>query len=273
MTQLGEAELARRFDVATAVAREAGQLALGHFRNRTALEIESKGHQDWVSRADREVEVLIRRRLMEAFPGDAFLGEEDGLTGAPGGDGGTWAVDPIDGTSCFLTGIPTWCVSIAFAVGGEVEIGVINAPVTDELFSARRGGAAHLNGAPMQASPASSLEHGSVGVGISNRVTPDAVLAFIDSLVRGGGLYFRNGSGALMLAYVAAGRLLGYYEPHMNAWDCLGGVALVRAAGGTTNDVLAGDGLMSGSPVLAGGKGVFAALTELAESVGTRLQP
>ncbi len=95
------------------------------------------------------------------------------------------------------------------------------------------------------------------------------MLAFIDRLVRGGGLYFRNGSGALMLAYVAAGRLLGYFEPHMNAWDCLGGVALVRAAGGDTNNVLAGDGLMSGSPVVAGGQGVFAALSELAAAVGT----
>ncbi len=156
MTQLDEAELARRFDVAVAVAREAGQLALDHFRNLDALEVEQKGHQDLVSRADREVEALIRRRLMEAFPGDAFLGEEDGLIGAPG-DGGTWAVDPIDGTSSFLAGIPAWCVSIAFAVGGEVEIGVINEPVTDELFTARRGGVARLNGAPMEASPAQDL--------------------------------------------------------------------------------------------------------------------
>ena len=271
MTSLDETELLRRFDAAVAVAREAGQLALDHFRNRTALEIENKGRQDWVSRADREVEALIRRRLMAAFPDDAFLGEEDGFTGAPG-DGGTWVVDPIDGTSGFLAGIPAWCVSIAFALGGEVEIGVINAPVIDELFTARRGGQAQLNGARMQASPARALEHGSVGVGLSNRVTPDAVLAFIDRLVRGGGLYYRNGSGALMLAYVAAGRLLGYYEPHMNAWDCLGGVALVRAAGGATNNVLAGGGLTDGSPVLAGGKFVFAALTELAEAVGTRVQ-
>ncbi len=271
MTQLGEADLARRFDAAKAVAREAGQLALDYFRDLDALVVEHKGHQDLVSRADRDVEALIRRRLMEAFPGDAILGEEAGLTGAPG-DGGTWVVDPIDGTSGFLAGIPAWCVSIAFALGGEAEIGVINAPVTDELFTARRGGVARLNGAPIQASRAHSLEHGSVGVGLSNRVSPDAVLAFIDRLVRGGGLYFRNGSGALMLAYVAAGRLLGYYEPHMNAWDCLGGVALVRAAGGATNNVLAGDGLMGGGPVLAGGQGVSVALTQMAESVGTELQ-
>ncbi len=271
MFRLGDAELARRFEAAQAVAREAGDLALGHFRNLEALEIEEKGHQDLVSRADREVEALIRRRLADAFPGDAFFGEEGGLSATPGA-GGTWVVDPIDGTSSFLAGIPAWCVSIAFALGGEVEIGIINVPTADELFTARRGHPAHLNGTAIHASSATSLDQGSVGVGLSSRVPPDGVLAFIDRLVRGGGLFFRNGSGALMLAYVAAGRLLGYFEPHINAWDCLGGVALVRAAGGVTNDVLAGDGLMRGAPVLAGGTGVFGVLKEMAETAGTPVQ-
>jgi myo-inositol-1(or 4)-monophosphatase len=103
---------------------------------------------------------------------------------------------------------------------------------------------------------ARALSEGSVGVGFSHRVRPDSVFAVLRPLLDAHGMFFNNGAGALMLAYVAAGRLLAYYEPHINAWDCLAGLVLVREAGGWTNEFLDGDGMTRGNPVLAAAAGV-----------------
>ena len=255
-----------RFSLAQALAREAGALAHRLFTDRDTLEIESKGPQDWVSRADREVEDLIRARIADAFPQDGFLGEESGAAApAAGGEGAVWVVDPIDGTACFLAGIPTWCVSIALVSGGEIELGVIYDPNADELFAAHRGQGARLNGAPLPSLTAGSLADGLFGLGHSARVPAEAVVGFMRDLLRAGGMFIRNGSGALMLAYVAAGRLVGYFEPHMNSWDTLAGFALIREAGGWTNDYLAGDALEKGNAVAACAPALEAELTGLLE--------
>ena len=144
MTQ-GDGEL--RLAAAEAVAREAGALALRYYRNLEALEVESKGPQDIVSAADRAVEDLVRERLLAMFPDDAILGEEGGLHGA--GREGTWVVDPIDGTWCFLNGIGAWCVSLAYVREGRIETAVIYDPNAGELFAARAGGGATLDGRPI----------------------------------------------------------------------------------------------------------------------------
>ncbi len=243
---------------AEAAAREAGGLALDYFRNLADLAVESKGTQDVVSRADREVEDLIRERLTAQFPDDGILGEERGLTEGGAADGGVWVVDPIDGTACFVAGIPAWCISIAYVVGRKIELGVIYDPCHDELYVARRGAGATVNGEPLSVSGAASLAEGVVGVGYSGRTTPAPVIDFMAPLLAARGMYFRNGSGALMLAYVAAGRLIGYYEAHINSWDCLAGIALVHEAGGWANDFLAGDGLMKGNYIIAAAPGVAA---------------
>lgn len=259
--------LARRFDAAQAIAREAGQLALDYFRDLGALVVERKGLQDEVSIADRAVEDLIRARLAELFPDDGVLGEEGGLDGASAeaaqGADGLWVVDPIDGTACFLAGIPVWCVSIAFVAEGAPTLGVIYDPNNDELFAARRGHGAALNGAPIRVSAVESLTEGTVAIGYSTRSRPREILGILDRLLTAGGMFQRNGSGALMLAYVAAGRYLGYYEPHINSWDCLAGIALVDEAGGWTNDFLAGDGLTEGNPIAAAAPGVTDAIRQL----------
>ncbi|MDJ0942834.1 MAG: inositol monophosphatase [Kiloniellales bacterium] len=242
----------KRFAFAQDLAREAGALARRRFAGREALKIESKGLQDWVSEADREVEAMIRARIAAAFPQDGFLGEESGAAVAAEGEAGpTWVVDPIDGTACFLAGIPTWCVSIALVSQGEIELGVVYDPNAEELFAARRGQGVRLNGAPLPPPTASRFADGLFGLGHSTRVPPEDLLGFMADLLQAGGMFVRNGSGALMLAYVAAGRLVGYFEPHMNAWDTLAGFALVREAGGWTNDYLTGDALQSGNPVAA----------------------
>lgn len=241
----------RRYEFAQNLAREAGSLAYDYYRRRGELAIESKGLQDVVSIADQDVEALIRRRLVEAFPEDAFLGEESGVSGSFKEGQPIWVVDPIDGTSCFLNGMPSWCVSIALVRDGVTELGVIYDPNIDELYAAQHGGGTFLNGARQPALAANAFSDGSLGTGFSHRSPPGDIGPFLQALLDEGGLFFRNGSGALMLAYVAVGRLIGYYEPHINSWDCLAGLLLVREAGGWTCDFLADDGLLRGNSCTA----------------------
>lgn len=242
----GDGEL--RLAAAAAVAREAGTLGLRYFRNLESLEVESKGPQDIVSAADRAVEDLVRKRLTALFPDDAILGEEGGLEGQ--GREGTWVVDPIDGTWCFLNGIGSWCVALAYVRGGRIEIGVIYDPNSGELFSARAGGGAHLDGRPIRVADVTSVTQGTVSVGHSARVPPAAAVATIDRLLVAGGMFHRHGSGALGLAWTACGRLIGYVELHMNSWDAVAGLLLIAEAGGYANDFLANDGLLKGNVVL-----------------------
>ncbi|WP_299617701.1 inositol monophosphatase [Pelagibius sp.] len=235
-----------RYEYAQSLAREAGQLAYDYYRRRDEIAVENKGLQDAVSIADKEVEALIRSRLAAKFPDDGFLGEESGTSDRFDQNKPIWVVDPIDGTACFLNGMPSWCVSIALVSGGEIELGVIYDPNTDELFAARRGGGTFLNGARQPVPTAAAFSDGLLGTGFSHRSPTSDFVPFLDGLLRDGGLFLRNGSGALMLAYVAAGRLIGYFEPHINSWDSLAGLLLVREAGGWTCDFLANEGLLRG---------------------------
>ncbi|WP_182086270.1 inositol monophosphatase [Aureimonas sp. ME7] len=257
-----EDEVALRQRLAEAFAREGGQIALGYFRDRSRLTVTEKlNGQDVVSIADKEVETLLRWRIRDAFPDDSLLGEEYALE--EGSSGFTWVMDPIDGTSPFVFGIPAWCVSVAVMRGAEIVAGVIYAPTTNELYSARRGDGATMNGAPIRVAD-TTLRTGVLGMGANHRVPSRTVSSFIERLLDEGGMFVRNGSGALMLAYVAAGRLVGYWEPHMNAWDCYAGLLLVEEAGGWIIDPAGWQDMLSGGPVLAGAPGVEADLRRLA---------
>ena len=253
-----------RFALAQAMAREAGAVALDYFHRRETLVIETKRDlQDVVSIADREVENLIRARVAEVHAGDGFLGEEYGL--AEGHSGYTWVVDPIDGTSPFVNGMPNWCVSIAVLHNSEPVIGVICAPCHDELYAGASGKGATLNGKVLTLDPSRTIRNAVTGIGANNHVTPAFVGKMVEKLLEAGGNFIRNGSGALMLAYVAAGRLVGYYEPYMHAWDCLAGYCLVREAGGWHHPFpVEGDRLTKGSPVLAAAPGARDDLMKIA---------
>jgi len=255
-----------RFKEAQDLTREVGIYALDLFRNVERLEFEKKGVHDWVSNADREVEMIIRGRLEKLFPGDGFFGEESGVIKKS--NSGLWVVDPIDGTTCFLRGIPSWCVSIAFVVNKQIEIGIIYAPCSDELFAVRRGFGATLNGLPMKPSNANHLSEGIVGIGYSPKNSMDQTIKAFDYLFKEGGVYHDIGSAALMIAYVAAGRYIGFYEFHLNSWDCLAGIAMVREIGGWTNDFLANNGLYDGNPVLVSAPGTKKAMLNLFYSAG-----
>lgn len=253
-----------RFAFAIDLIREAGALAQSYFRNLSALTIKSKGLQDMASEADLNTELLIKNRLAAAFPQDAFLGEETGVTDfAPGQ--GIWVVDPIDGTQPFISGMSSWCVSIAFVRDGAVQFGMVYAPEREELFAGGRGIPATLNGEPVKRHPGKSLREGITGTGYSPRVTPEAFLRPFEALIREGGMFFRDGSGALNLSYVASGRLLGYFEPHINSWDCLGAIAVIEAAGLKVNDFLADDGLTKGNRIVAGVPEVYEDLLRLSQ--------
>ena len=254
--------LTARFEFASGLVKEAGQLALNYFHRLGTLTIKQKGEQDMASEADLDVERLIRDRLHSTFPEDAFLGEETGRTEFSPGQG-VWVVDPIDGTQPFISGLDGWCVSIAFVLNGNLEMGLVYGPARQELFAGRRGQAATLNGQPIQVGTATRLTDGILGVGYSPRVKPDEFLPLFSRLLNQGSMFYREGCGALALCYVAAGRLIGYVEPHINSWDCLGALAVVQAAGGVINDFLADEGLWKGNRVIAGPPTLYPTLVEL----------
>jgi myo-inositol-1(or 4)-monophosphatase len=266
---MNSSSLQERFDFGSNLIREAGELALSYFQRFDTLVVESKGHQDMASEADLSTELLIRDRTKSRFPEDAFLGEETGQTEFSAGQG-IWVVDPIDGTQPFVSGLSGWCVSISFVLDGRLEMGFVYSPARAELFAGGRRGEATLNGRPIRVSKAARLTDGIVGVGYSPRVRPDEFLPIFSRLLHAGAMFHREGSGALTLCYVACGRLIGYVEPHINSWDCLGALAVVQAAGGTINDFLSDDGLWKGNRVIAGPAALYPTLASLFESETTQ---
>jgi myo-inositol-1(or 4)-monophosphatase len=260
-----EISLHHRLWIACAVAREAGALQKRRFLDRESMIYKFKGPQDYITATDSEVEKLVRSRLIGAFPGDTFLGEEDGGQISDC----TWVVDPIDGTSNFARGIPYFCVSIAFVLKGKASIGVIYQPMSDELFAAATGMGATMNGEPIGTSSATQLDRSLLEVGRASRQPQELYLAMLDKVMRTGAAIRGAGSGALAIANVAAGRVDGCYETHMYSWDCLAGLVLVEEAGGRVNDFLAGDGLLKGNGIFASAPGIA---VEFAALVGVSLK-
>jgi myo-inositol-1(or 4)-monophosphatase len=257
-----------RFELAGELARQAGAMALEYFNNRHTLVIETKRDaQDVVSIADRNVETFLRDAVAKAFPEDAFLGEEYGHT--EGTSGFTWIVDPIDGTSPFVNGMPNWCVSIGVTFSEVPVIGVINAPVHREIYAAAAGKGATLNGEVICVDPSRTLQNAVTGIGSNAYVTSEEIGRLVSDLHTRGGNLFRNGSGALMLAYVAAGRLVGYYEPYMHAWDCAAGFCLTQEAGAFNHPFpMDRESVKRGWPVFSAAPGAKAELLEI-----SRLSP
>jgi myo-inositol-1(or 4)-monophosphatase len=247
-----------RFDFAQTLIIEAGNLALQYFANVTELSVISKGAQDMVSEADLAVESLIRERLMTAYPSDAYLGEETGHAHGSS-DSGIWVVDPIDGTQPFLSGLSSWCVSIAYVRSNDVLLGMVNNPAAGQLF---------IGGLGRTAREAHSLGDGLTFLGCNPRLRPEQVVPVLDRLLRAGGMFVRSGSGALGLCDVACGRLIGYVEAHINSWDCLGAVAVCTSAGARVSDYLSNDGLLQGGPIVASSPQVYDELVAVLGEAG-----
>ncbi|MEE4248752.1 MAG: inositol monophosphatase family protein [Kangiellaceae bacterium] len=219
--------------LATALAAQAGELLLGHWATRERLKPSAKRAGDFVSEADREAEALLRRGFAEARPEDGWLGEE---TGAGSGGERRWIVDPLDGTTNFLHGIGHWAVSVALEVDGELVFGIVHDPLRRETFAAIRGQGATLNDRPVHASPATQMEDALFGTGIpfGDMAHIDEHAADIARLAPRCAGVRRMGAAALDLAYVACGRLDGFWERQLRPWDIAAGLVLLREAGAAT---------------------------------------
>ncbi|MCB1833180.1 MAG: inositol monophosphatase [Geminicoccaceae bacterium] len=236
-----------RFREACRIAVAAGERALDRYENRGELTIESKGLQDFVSAADREVEDYIRGELSRLFPDDAILGEEGGGDEADR----VWVIDPIDGTANFLRGIPAWGVLLAYVVDGVTEIGLTVLPVLNEVYAARRGHGATLNGRPIRISGCTEPTEACAAVSFSFKQTRDDITGTMGWLHDNGIDMRRIGSSAVILAWAAAGRVDIALIVSCNSWDCLPGLLLVEEAGGRATHYADGCSLLERRPVAA----------------------
>ncbi|NKC33637.1 inositol monophosphatase family protein [Falsiroseomonas selenitidurans] len=241
-----EDELRHRLQVAAAIARDAASLA---FRMRAGgmAETTFKGAQDFLTEADGATESFIRARLALDFPAEAIIGEEQG--GAVAGEGPVWILDPIDGTSNFSRGGDRWCVSIGMAQGGRAVLGAIARHAPAELFTGATGCGAWLNGQPIRAAATADMRRAIIEAGWSLR-RPVAAFHRLAEQVMGAGAGLRvGGSGTLGLVECAVGRLDGYLESHINAWDACAALAIAREAGCWTSDFDSGDWIAAGNPI------------------------
>ena len=214
-------------------ARKAGRSLVKDFREVENLQVSSKGPGDFVSRADREAERIIKEELRGARPNYGWLGEE---TGMEAGEDPTrrWIVDPLDGTTNFLHGLPHWAVSIALEHKGEIVAAVVFDPAKDELFTAEKGDGAFVNDKRLRVSGRRDMNSAifATGVPFGAKTTLPATLKDLARLMPICAGVRRWGSAALDLAYVAAGRVDGYWERGIQPWDVAAGILLVREAGG-----------------------------------------
>lgn len=257
------AELARRRDIAAALAAEAASLA-ARMRAEGRGSASLKGAQDFLTEADGATERFLRDRLGALFPGEAVLGEE--LGGEVAGEGPLWVLDPIDGTANFARGGDRWCVSVGLVVEGRAVAGAVARHAPSEVFAGAEGSGATLNGAPIRAAPTEDITRAIVEVGWSLR-SPLAGFHRLAERVMAAGAGLRcGGSGALGLVETAAGRLDAYLELHINAWDAAAALAIAREAGCWTTDFDSGDWLASGNPIGFGAPALGARLGALLQA-------
>lgn len=237
---MNPSELEARYAAGRLVTHAAGRAAKGYFDRRRELAVELKGPQDVVSLADREIERMIVDALRAQFPGDAFLGEEHGLSGS---GPVTWVVDPIDGTANFMRGVAFWCVSVGLLVDNVPMLGFIYDPVQDEMFAAAHGRGARCNDRAASVSTAGPAR-ARINLGFNIRQSRRRFVPVVERLYDQGCEFARYGSGALSLAYVADGRLEGFWESRIHAWDVCAGLVIAREAGACVDDFFGGRGPM-----------------------------
>ena len=249
-------------NIAVRAARAAGEVIIRSLNRLESLTITSKGRNDFVSEVDHAAEAEIIKLIRKNYPSHAFLAEESGRAG----DSDTvWIIDPLDGTTNFLHGFPTFAVSIACQVRGKLEHGVVYDPISQEIFSASRGGGAHLDNRRIRVSKQRGLEGALIGTGFPYRANAkymDSYLAMLRAVMENTAGVRRPGSAALDMAYVAAGRTDGFWEIGLSPWDTAAGTLLIQEAGGRIGTLTGGEYTQGGN-VLAGSPKVYAALLEL----------
>jgi myo-inositol-1(or 4)-monophosphatase len=251
-------------NVMVQAALKAGKSLSRDFGEVQNLQVSVKGPSDFVSQADLKAEKIVRDELMKARPTYGFLGEEGGEE--QGTDGAhRWIVDPLDGTTNFLHGIPQFAVSIALERNGEIVAGVIFNPATDELYTAERGGGAFLNDRRLRVGARRALSDCVIGCGVPHlgRGNHGKFLLELRHVMGEVAGIRRLGAAALDLAYVAAGRMDGFWETDLSPWDVAAGLVLIREAGGFASDMSGSANIFESRSVVAGNEYVQKALLEV----------
>lgn len=248
-------------NVMVQTAMKAGRSLARDFGEVQNLQVSLKGPGDYVSQADRKAEDIIYTELSRARPGYSFLMEERGEV-AGTDDQHRWIVDPLDGTTNFLHGIPMFAISIALERQGQLVAGVIYNPAMDELYTAERGGGAFMNDRRLRVSARTKLSDSVIGTGIPHLGRGhhgQALLELRNVMGETAGIR-RIGAASLDLAYVAAGRLDGYWESWLSPWDMAAGILMVREAGGFCSDLEGGQNIFDSGSVLAGNEAIHRGL-------------
>ena len=249
-------------NIAVKAARRAGSIINRATRNLDIVAVKEKAANDYVSDVDREAEHAIIRTLLEAYPDHSILAEE---SGAAGKSEYQWIVDPLDGTTNFLHGFPQYAVSIALSHRGIVTQAVIYDPARNDLFTATRGRGAYLNDQRIRVSKRIQLKSSLIGTGFPFRQFEhiDAYFAMLRDMMKSTAGVRRAGAAALDLAYVAAGRLDGFWELGLSSWDMAAGALLITEAGGLVGDLEGNDEYMTSGNIVAGTPKVFVELLRL----------
>ncbi len=249
--------------VAVRAAREGGRILLYRMNRLQRSQIHKKGECDWVTDADRASEEGILRIIRRAFPSHSIKAEESAPTEAARAR--QWLIDPLDGTVNFMHRFPMFCVSIAFVEGGRLEAGVVYDPVRKELFTARRGDGARLNGRPMRVATCTRFDECLIATGFPFRAKDqmDLYIASFRKVFMKTGSIRRAGSAALDLAYVACGRMDGFWEMALQPWDMAAGALLIREAGGRVSDFFGGGRFLEKGHVLAGNSRIHPQMVRL----------
>lgn len=254
-------------NIAVRAARRAGNLIASAVDQVDRLDVTEKSHNDYVTEVDRQAEATIISVIREAYPDHAILGEESGeLPGHKGGADFQWVIDPLDGTTNFLHGFPQFAVSIAVRQKGRLEHAVIYDPMRQELFTASRGAGAQLNDRRLRVTSRKGLDGALLGTGFPFKPEQqhylDCYLATLKALLPVTAGIRRPGSAALDLAYVAAGRLDGFWEFGLKPWDMAAGILMIKEAGGLVSDFGGGDNYLDTGNVVAGNPKVFKAILQ-----------
>ena len=248
-------------NVMVQAAMKAGRSLSRDFGEVQNLQVSMKGPGDYVSQADRKAEEIVFAELSKARPGYAFLMEERGAIEGEDGQH-RWIVDPLDGTTNFLHGIPLFSVSIALERQGQIVAGVIYNPAMDELYTTERGGGAFMNDRRLRVAGRAKLTDAVIGCGVPHlgRGQHGNFLIELRNVMAEVSGIRRLGSAALDLAYVAAGRMDGFWETGLSSWDMAAGILLVREAGGFVSDMDGGQEMLDTGAVVAGNEIIQRAL-------------
>jgi myo-inositol-1(or 4)-monophosphatase len=258
-------------NIAVRAARSAGNIIVRNLDRIETLTVQTKDRNDFVSEVDRQAEQEIIAVLRKAYPDHGVLAEESGRRE---GNDYQWIIDPLDGTTNYLHGFPQFAVSIALQHKGRIEQGVVYDPLRQELFSASRGAGAMLNERRIRVTSRRSLDGALLGTGFpfKSQQHLDAYLDMFRALFPRTAGIRRPGSAALDLAYVAAGRLDGFWEIGLNIWDMAAGVLLIQEAGGLSSDFVGGHDYLDNGNLVAGNPKVFAEILKtIRPYVGTDL--